>query len=287
MKPTIVLLTDFGLQDPYVGIVKGVLLSCNPELTLVDLSHDVGAFQIDTAAFILRNSLQYFPPGSIFLVVVDPGVGSSRKALFVKVGDYYFVGPDNGVLYPAVQKLGDELQNGEKFQVFVIEETKIEQLCKEFRILFSPSISSTFHGRDIFAPTAALLAMAYKPEDLGHNYATMQSISLEPLIGEDSFSIQGKILQIDRFGNLITNISFEQVRSLIHRRRIMRKKYDLEIVYKSITFRSIQDTFSSVGKGEILAYWGSFSFLELGMNQSNLAMKISAQLGDGINLHLR
>lgn len=287
MKPTIVLLTDFGLQDPYVGIVKGVLLSCNPELTLVDLSHDVGAFQIDIAAFILRNSLQYFPPGSIFLVVVDPGVGSSRKALFVKVGDYYFVGPDNGVLYPAVQKLGDELQNGEKFQVFVIEETKIEQLCKEFRILFSPSISSTFHGRDIFAPTAALLAMAYKPEDLGHNYATMQSISLEPLIGEDSFSIQGKILQIDRFGNLITNISFEQVRSLIHRRRIMRKKYDLEIVYKSITFRSIQDTFSSVGKGEILAYWGSFSFLELGMNQSNLAMKISAQLGDGINLHLR
>ncbi len=197
--PLITLITDFGTQDHYVGAMKGVMLGINPELKIVDICHEVQSYSILDAAYTLEAAYAYFPAGAIHLIVVDPGVGSSRRPILAQCGGYYFIAPDNGVLSP----------------IFMQEKnpTVIELTSSEH---FLPDISATFHGRDIFAPVAAWLSTGVAPEQFGkviHDYMVLDIPTakiIEPRV------ISGQIIRVDKFGNLISNITarlFEQAQS--------------------------------------------------------------------------
>ena len=184
----IALLTDFGLKDSYVGVMKGVIATVNPRVTVIDLDHDVASHRIEEAAFLLATSYSYFPQNTVFCVVVDPGVGSSRKAIAIQTKNYYFVGPDNGVLWQAAERDGI---------------TKIVTL--ENKKYFRKPVSSTFHGRDIFAPIAAALTKGYRPAGFGREIKDFINPDfINPQV--ERGTIFGEILHIDSFGNLITNI---------------------------------------------------------------------------------
>ncbi|MFX0086989.1 MAG: S-adenosyl-l-methionine hydroxide adenosyltransferase family protein [Candidatus Hodarchaeota archaeon] len=179
-KPIIVLLTDFG-NDPYVGIMCGKILQINPHVNFVTLTNQIKNHDIRHAAFVLAKSFNNFPLQTIFLVVVDPGVGSPRQAIAAKKGEYYFIGPDNGVLSPIL------VENEDSYI---------------FKIPILESISSTFHGRDIFAPAAGKLSLNYSLRELGSqcNLQTQLKFLWDPLISE------GEVIFIDTFGNIITSI---------------------------------------------------------------------------------
>ncbi len=188
----IVLLTDFGYKDGYAGVLKGVILGVNPHARILDLSHGIPPQDLVRASFLLTSSVSYFPRSSIFLVVVDPGVGTSRKPLLVKAGEYFFIGPDNGVLSAAVKQLG----NARIFQLNHPE-------------YFLDSVSFTFHGRDIFAPVAGHLSLGVSPQELGEPCTGMESLDIPRPVKTDQ-GLDLRILFVDTFGNLILNLTEEQ-----------------------------------------------------------------------------
>jgi S-adenosylmethionine hydrolase len=188
-EPIISLTTDFGEHDPFVGIMKGVILGINPSVQIVDLCHQVPAHRILEASFLLNSSYRYFPFGTIHVVVVDPGVGSRRRPILVQTPQFFFVAPDNGVLSYLYQEQPD-------LQVFHLTESRY----------FRPEISQTFHGRDIFAPAAAWLSTGLSPHALGPRIQDYLQLEVpEPrCLAPHVFEFQ--IIHIDTFGNLITNI---------------------------------------------------------------------------------
>jgi len=195
VTPTITLLTDFGLKDPFVGQMKGVLLRFCPAATLVDLTHQVPAFGVKVGAFYLGKSWKFFPDGTIHIAVVDPGVGTDRKALVLYREGHFFVGPDNGLF--------SEVMEGAK--AFSIHAQKV----------VTSSISNTFHGRDLFAPVAGMLASGRNHHDFCEEIP-MDSLVTCPLshsieLGSDE--IIGEVLFVDHFGNLVTNIEAESLAS--------------------------------------------------------------------------
>ncbi len=186
----IVLLTDFGVEDVYAGILKGVILSINPGACIVDLSHSVGPQDIRQGAFLLSSAAPYFPRGTVFCVVVDPGVGSERAPILVRTTDYTFIGPDNGVLFHASR------DNGIR-DIFHLNQPG----C------FLGTVSNTFHGRDIFAPVAAHFSLGVPAEKLGEKIESMVPLELAPALPvEDGSGFELSIIHKDRFGNLILNI---------------------------------------------------------------------------------
>jgi hypothetical protein len=190
--PLITLITDFGLQDHYVGVMKGVMLGINPKLQLVDICHQVQSHSVPEAAYTLEAAYSYFPLGTIHLIVVDPGVGSRRRPILAQCGDYYFIAPDNGVL--------SLIWRREK------PATVIELTSPRY---FLPNISTTFHGRDIFAPAAAWLSRGIKPQQLGHEIGDYLVLNLPIAKLSEPGILTGQIVQVDKFGNLISNISAE------------------------------------------------------------------------------
>jgi S-adenosylmethionine hydrolase len=186
----IALLTDFGQRDPFVGTMKGVMLGINPEVQLIDISHEITPQHIREAAIVLAASWAYFPPRTIFVVVVDPGVGGTRRPLIVETADHLFVAPDNGVLAPALERAG------------VRRVTHATE-----RRYFRQPISRTFHGRDVFAPLAAWLSRGIQAEDIGATVDEYQHLDIpRPRVGADD-ELLGEVIYQDRFGNLITNIA--------------------------------------------------------------------------------
>jgi S-adenosyl-L-methionine hydrolase (adenosine-forming) len=186
----VALLTDFGLRDPFVGTMKGVMLGINPELQLIDISHEISPQRIREAAIVLAASWAYFPPHTIFLVVVDPGVGGTRRPIIVETTDRLFVAPDNGVLAPALDQA--EVRR-------VIHATE--------RRYFRQPISRTFHGRDVFAPLAAWLSCGVQAQDMGATVDEYQRLDIpQPWVEADD-ELAGEVIYQDRFGNLITNIA--------------------------------------------------------------------------------
>src|SRR5436309_12728613 len=187
-RPVIALLTDFGTRDHYAGTMKGVALGVCPDATLVDISHEVPPHDVLAGALELAACYRYFPAGAIFLVVVDPGVGSSRRGIAADAGDFKFVAPDNGVL------------------TMVLDETpprKVVELTE--RRYARPTVSRTFEGRDRFAPAAAWLAKGIELSALGRPAGAIHRIDRpQPLAGPDG--LRGEVVRVDRFGNLITNI---------------------------------------------------------------------------------
>src|ERR1700674_5588500 len=187
-RPVIALLTDFGMRDHYVGTMKGVMLGICPEATFVDISHDLPPHDVMAGALELAAAYRYFPAGTIFLVVVDPGVGSTRRGLAAEAGDYKFVAPDNGVLTAV-------FDGHQPRRIVELSEPRYAR----------PTVSRTFEGRDRFAPAAAWLATGTDLAALGRPASGLHRLEI-PRPDESADAIAGHVLRIDRFGNLITNI---------------------------------------------------------------------------------
>src|SRR5712692_5296084 len=195
-RPVIALLTDFGTRDHYAGTMKGVALGICPDATLVDISHDLPAHDVLGAALELAAAYRYFPTGTIFLVVVDPGVGSGRRGIAAEAGDYKFVAPDNGVLTAVLDEHPPK-------RIVELTERKYAR----------PTVSRTFEGRDRFAPAAAWLAKGIELAALGRSAGAIHRLDIpKPQVAADR--IDGQVVRVDHFGNLITNIdrkTFEQL----------------------------------------------------------------------------
>ena len=247
------LLTDFGLKDYFVGAVKGVILSANPAVQIVDITHELPAHDVEPAAFTLLAVSNSFPPGTIHVAVVDPGVGSTRKALLIQSGGQFFVGPDNGV-FSYVTNDG----------AAVYEVTNSDY--------FRKPLSQTFHGRDVFAPVAAALSRGIKPETLGkriREWVTLPSLKPKKL----SDGVEARIIHIDRFGNCITNLTradicAEEIGSTIEL-KVGRKRIQL--------FRSFYGEVD--GGKKPFAIWGSAGFLEISARNESAAELLRVKRG--------
>jgi S-adenosylmethionine hydrolase len=251
----ITLTTDFGQADGYVGTMKGVILGICPEVTLVDITHEVRPQAVRQAAYLLSTAVPYFPPDTVHLVVVDPGVGSERRAIAVQTGRAIYVAPDNGVLDLALA--GDPARRA------------VNLTAPGIRL---PSVSATFHGRDVFAPAAAHLACGTDLADTG------EAIPVASLVTQPSFqpqprpdgSLLGQILHVDHFGNLVTSfrapLAIDPPAVLVGRERIAR----------------MSRTFSDVGAGEFVAYVGSSGYLEIAVREGDAARRLGVDLGDPV-----
>ncbi len=261
MKP-IALLTDFGKQDHYVGVMKGVILNISPEARWIDVSHDVPGQDIFHAAFLLKNSYSFFPRNTVFLVVVDPGVGSERKPILVRSKDYYFIGPDNGVLSLAAQ------DNGIRKIIWI----------KNRQLALHP-VSRTFHGRDIFAPAAAWVSKGGPLRRLGPVLNDMSLLDFAlPAVKPDA--IKGKVVYIDGFGNLVTNIAEETLNS-------WKKKNDVQIKIKNVRIRGLSRVYQDVREGEICSVIGSSEFLEISVRGGDARNYLRAATGTAVTVRLR
>ncbi|MBW1729486.1 MAG: SAM-dependent chlorinase/fluorinase [Deltaproteobacteria bacterium] len=240
----ITLLTDFGLTDPYVGIMKGVILGINPKACIVDISHQIDPGHILQASFILKEAFPYFPKGTIHTIVVDPGVGSERRAILLVTEDYLFVAPDNGLLWPIIS----EHKNG---KVIHLTEARF----------FRPCISDTFHGRDIFAPVAAHLSLGQEPFDMGPIINDPLPLRI-PEPKRRGHQLEGQVIRIDRFGNLITNIDKKALEELLQGR-------DCIVQVGSIQIKGVSRTYADVSSGKELVLIGSSEHLEIAVNQGN------------------
>jgi len=246
----IALLTDFGMRDHYVGAMKGVMLGICPDVTLVDISHDVPPHDVLAGALELAASCPYFPTGTIFLVVIDPGVGSARRGIAADTGDYRFVAPDNGVLT-------------------LVEDDHPSARTVELRErrYARPTISRTFEGRDRFAPAAAWLANGVDLGMLGPAAGSLHRLAVpKPAIESESGTVLGEVLRVDRFGNLITNIA----------RRILDATgrdggRGLEIHVGGHQVHGVVSTYADAEPGEICALFGSTDHLEIAANGASAA----------------
>src|SRR3954469_15522851 len=196
MRPVIALLSDFGTRDHYAGTMKGVMIGICPDVTFVDITHEITPHDVMEGALQLAASCRYFPAGTIFLSVVDPGVGSSRRGIAVEAGDYRFVAPDNGVLTAALHDVPPK---------------RIVELTE--RRYARPTVSRTFEGRDRFAPAAAWMAKGTQLPALGRPVTDIQKLDI-PLPASNGDSVSGVVLRVDRFGNLVTNIDRKTVERL-------------------------------------------------------------------------
>ena len=255
----IALLTDFGLSDEYAGVMKGVILSINPSAQIVDLSHAIPPQDVRAASFMLESSVSYFPTGTVFVSVVDPGVGSDRRILAAKIDEKFFLAPDNGLLWPLIKDAAD-----------------VEINSAENRDLFLPAISSTFHGRDIFAPRAAHISTGLDMAELGPPIAFDDIVKQDdsgPVI--ENHTIRGRVVWIDRFGNLATNILVTDLEMIL----AGRSSDILEIRAGKCTMRGLVNNYADAEQGEPAAMIGSRGLLEIAVPMGSARNLINAEPG--------
>jgi S-adenosylmethionine hydrolase len=267
--PLITLLTDFGTDDYFVAAVKGVILGLSPRARLVDITHEIPPQDIETAAFTLLAACWSFPAGTIHIAVVDPGVGSSRRPILIEVDGHFFVGPDNGIFSYVCDS---RINPGLKPEIFHLTNTRY----------FRHPVSSTFNGRDIFAPVAAALSKGVKPCDLGPEITDIVRLkSLRPAASQDGH-LEGRIIHIDRFGNCVTNISQNELSSA----RIS-AGVTLTLNGKSVkSFRSYFAEETGV-PDKLFGIWGSAGFLEIAALNNSAAKILKAQRGDSVIVRAR
>lgn len=261
--PVITLLTDFGTVDYYVGAVKGAILSTNPLAVIADITHEIPPQDLEAAAFTLLASYRTFPAGTIHVVVVDPGVGSARRPIILSAGKQFFVGPDNGIF----TYIYDREPSHEAFHITAAE-------------YFRHPPSSTFHGRDVFAPVAAALSNGARPQQFGPliNDEVRLAKSLNPVVQKDG-SVEGRVIHIDRFGNCITNITPDFLDS----------EKQATLLLKRIVIRTFRDFYSddAGSPSELFAIWGSAGFLEISVNGGSAADVLRVKRGDKVILAQR
>lgn len=259
----IALLTDFGRKDPYVGVMKGVIYRINPGARIVDLCHEVPPQDIREAAFILNSSYKYFPQGTIHVIVVDPGVGSERKIVCLKTSDYLFLAPDNGVL------------------TFIRRKEKIEKIAEvSNRRYFLEEVSQTFQGRDIFAPVAAHLSQGVELTELGPGISHIRELKI-PRVRFSDERLEGEVIYIDRFGNLITNIARVDLKGLEERFPDKR----VRIVIGGREIRKVNKSYAESKPGELLAILGSSNHLEISLNQGNAQRTLGLGRGEKVLIY--
>lgn len=255
-KKPVVLLTDFGRQDAFSGVLKGVIASISPASKVIDLTHEVDPQDILQGSFLLTTSCSYFPRGSVFCAVVDPGVGSDRKGICIQTRDYYFVGPDNGLLWKAASE--DKIKG-------------IVHLTNQ--AYFLDAVSSTFHGRDIFAPVAAHISKGL--EDIS-SLGTPLKKCVEyrfPAINRTAFSMELAVIHIDRFGNVILNLEQTAFRQFVKN-----KRYVLTI--NGIRIKKTLTSYSFAQDGELFLIGSSSSYMEIALKNSSAAQRLAVNRMD-------
>ena len=263
-RPIITLLTDFGWGDGHIGAMKGVILDINPDSRIVDLAHHIPPHDVMGAAFVLGQTYMFFPPGTIHVAVVDPGVGGARKPLVLKAGDYLFVGPDNGVFTLV-------LRQEEGVQAHELTEERFHL----------PRVSQTFHGRDIFAPAAAHLSLEVVPEEMGPaaDIHTLTTLAIPDPVVEGEILV-GEVIWVDHFGNLITNITQEALGAFAPDELI-------EIEIKGETVRGLKTSYEEGQAGEIIVLWGSAGYLEISLKERNLHRELGWGRGEKVRIRRR
>jgi len=252
----ITLTSDFGLKDPYVAEIKGVILTIFPKTTIIDITHEIEKFNVQMAAFVLASAVPYFPEKTIHLAVVDPGVGSERRAILIQTKKAFFVGPDNGLLILAAESQGIE-------HVYELTNPK----------LMMSYVSNTFHGRDIFAPAAAYLDKGMKPFEYGPEIKDPVKPEFAQIVRKNN-SIIGEVIHIDSFGNIITNISEKDIQSL-------NKIITVELLQFSLRL-NFANNYAQGKIKEPIALVGSHGFVEIALNRGNAAESFLVKVGDKI-----
>jgi len=259
----ITLLTDFGLKDGNVGVMKGVIWSIAPQVKIADLSHQISPQNVPEAALILARSAPYFPPGTVHVVVVDPGVGTSRRPLAARLGLQYFVGPDNGVVTVL-------LERGER------EGWPTQFVHTNDPHYWLPEISHVFHGRDIFSPVAAHLASGVPLAELGSPLDNPLRLQL-PQVERTANGWRGELIHIDHFGNLSSNIRLEHLGAP--------EQVTIHICGETIT--GMVNTFGERPPGELVALYGSTGNLIFSVVDGSAAQRLGARVGDPIKVILQ
>ena len=273
---TIALLTDFGVEDSYVGVMKGVMRGICSKADFIDITHAIQPQNVREAALSLMGAYWYFPSGTIFLVVVDPGVGSVRRPIAVRAGEYTFVAPDNGVLTYTLRQFAS-------FQAVGLENT-------DYHLA---TVSQTFHGRDIFAPSAAHLAAGVALAEFGAMLSDLVQLPVPLLAIEENF-IVGEVIHIDHFGNIVTSIgslSWLDEATLALQPRFGEAASSIHLLVKTATVKAgshvvegIHTTYSAVEPHQVLGLVGSSGFLELAVNQGDGAARLGAVVGDQVEV---
>ena len=247
----ITLTTDFGTADHFVAAMKGVILGLAPRVRIVDITHEIAPFDISEAGFVIAQAWSWFPKGTVHVVVVDPGVGSSRRPILAAAGGHYFIGPDNGVFS----------------MIYDVVPHKVRTISNSK--LMRTDVSRTFHGRDIFAPAAAYLARKTPPARFGK--LITDYVRSEAAKG-------GTILKVDRFGNLITNLHIDRFSGI--------KTHAFELRIGGETIRRLALTYAETKIGELFVIVGSSGYLEIAANQENAARKLGCGSGAPVEFTL-
>jgi S-adenosylmethionine hydrolase len=258
-RPVIALLTDFGSRDHYAGTMKAVVLGICPDVTLVDISHDIPPHDVLTASLELAACYKYFPTGTIFLVVVDPGVGSARRGIAADTGDYRLVAPDNGVL------------------TAVLKETPARRIMELTERRYArPTVSKTFEGRDRFAPAAGWLAKGVDLPALGRPAGEIQMLAI-PVPQVSGEQLDGEVLRVDRFGNLVTNID----RKLFER---FVQSSSIEVSAAAHRIGRVVATYADAAAGEVCALFGSTDHLEVAVNAGSASHQLGLTRGASVTI---
>ena len=260
-NPIITLTTDYGTNDHLVGVLKGVILKINPDVQIVDITHGVTPFDLLDGATAIANAYSYFPPRTIHVVVVAPGVGTDRRPLIVSGQNQYFLAPDNGVLSGVF----------EKEQNFLVRHLTAEHY-------FLHPVSKTFHGRDVFAPVAAWLSKNWQPGSMGEEISDFKRFAL-PRPKEADGLLKGVVLKVDAFGNLITNFREEDLPAGAV------EKGEINLQVGSHTISKLLPTFANGNAGEAIAYLGSSGSLEIGVNKGSASKTLGLGRGTPVLLN--
>ena len=264
MRKIVALLTDYGTRDQYAGSLRGAVLAACPDATVVDITHDVERYAVREAAFVLRASATVFPAGTVFVAVVDPGVGTNRRGIAIRSGGYYFVGPDNGL-----------------FSLVLADQPDAEVRELSNAALFRPNVSSTFHGRDIFGPVGGALARGMDFDDVGRSIDDPFTFEFsKPRVTADE-TIEGHVIYVDTYGNLVTSIG-----GSVWKAFSAKVGGDLTemIVDINKVILPVVTTFGDVPEDESCTYFGSAGRVEIAVNRGSAAKRFDASLGTVVRL---
>jgi len=255
----ITLTTDFGTMEPYAGIMKGMILTSNPDARIVDLTHEIPAHDVVNASFMLVRTYMHFPGGTIHIAVIDPGVGGERKNIAVLTTNFIFIGPDNGIF------------------TLVLTKEKIVEIREIRRPPFLlKKVSDTFHGRDVYAPCAGHLSAGKNFFDIGPEIKHLKRLEY-PRISQEGNELKGEIVSIDSFGNMITNITVPALQRFAGKRR-------LEIYFGAERFFKIMHRYTDVSPGMPLVLYGSSGYLEVSMNEGRASSYFMTSVGSTITI---
>lgn len=265
-KPVITLTTDFGLKDPFVGLMKGVILGINPNAIIIDITHEISRHNVFEAAQVISMSYKYFPPTSIHIVVVDPGVGSTRKPIIVVTEDHYFIGPDNGVFTAIYEKSQNHF-------------LKVREITAKH--YYRPMSGFTFHGRDIFAPIAAYLSKGTQSHVFGEQIDQYTKINIPKPVITDNNVINGEIVSIDKFGNAISNITPDDMAQIAP----LEEKNKFKLVFNNNEIYMVT-YYAEILDENLHGIINSFGHLEVFVYQSSVAEKFNIKIGDVLSVSL-